>query len=82
MLSEDAIYSVKYYLTRQRSSDGAFGIRCYLLQDKHGLTHPIYNATVNIYYRQTSLIYLNIHYKDPVKFQAENPKTVNSSVAE
>jgi hypothetical protein len=88
VLSDDEIDSIQCYLTGQRSSDGAFDIRHYLLQDKHGLTRHIYNAKVNIYRRQADPIYLGVQDKDLAELQIGEPKFVkpskfvNPSVAE
>ena len=46
-LSGDAIESIKCYLTGKPYRDGQFSIRKLQLQDKHGMSHNVFNAKIN-----------------------------------
>jgi hypothetical protein len=59
-LSGDAIESIKCYLTGRARADGTFSIRKLSIADKHGLTHSVFNAKVNIYRRTGEPILLGI----------------------
>ena len=72
VLSGDEINSIQCYLTGERNVDGGFGIKKYLLHDKHGRTRHIYNAKVNIYRKKADPIYLGVQDKDLTDFETEN----------
>lgn len=59
-LSGEAIESIKCYLTGRPQADGTFTIRKLAINDKHGLTHNVFNAKVNIYRRAAAPILLGI----------------------
>ncbi len=59
-LSGEAIESIKCYLTGRARSDGTFTIRKLAISDKHGLTHSVFNAKINIYRRAADPILLGI----------------------
>ena len=59
-LSGEAIESIKCYLTGRARADGTFTIRKLALNDKHGLTHSVFNAKINIYRRAADPILLGI----------------------
>ncbi|MBM4196503.1 MAG: hypothetical protein FJ197_05285 [Gammaproteobacteria bacterium] len=59
-LSGEAIESIKCYLTGRPCADGSFTIRKLSISDKHGLTHSVFNAKVNIYRRSADPILLGI----------------------
>jgi hypothetical protein len=59
-LAGDAIESIRCYLTGRARSDGTFTIRKLAISDKHGLTHNVFNAKVNIYRRAADPILLGI----------------------
>jgi hypothetical protein len=59
-LSGDAIESIKCYLTGHARPDGTFTVRRLVIADKHGLTHNVFNAKVNIYRRAAEPILLGI----------------------
>jgi len=82
VLSDDEINSIQCYLTGQRNNDGSFGIKRYLLHDKHGLTRHIYNAKVNIYRHQAAPIYLGVQDKDMQTFETDHTGETVSPAAE
>lgn len=59
-LSGEAIESIRCYLTGRARADGTFSIRKLAISDKHGLTHNVFNAKVNIYRRAAGPILLGI----------------------
>ncbi|GIK34010.1 MAG: hypothetical protein BroJett010_05690 [Gammaproteobacteria bacterium] len=59
-LAGEAIESIKCYLTGRARADGTFTIRRLAISDKHGLTHRVFNAKVNIYRRAAEPILLGI----------------------
>jgi hypothetical protein len=59
-LSGEAIESIKCYLTGRARADGTFTIRKLAINDKHGLTHSVFNAKINIYRRAADPILLGI----------------------
>lgn len=82
VLSDDEINSIQCYLTGERNKDGGFGIKRYLLNDKHGLTRNIYNAKVNIYRQKAAPIYLGVQDKDLSDFETDNLGEIVFSAAE
>jgi hypothetical protein len=59
-LSGEAIESIKCYLTGRARSDGTFTVRKLVISDKHGLSHSVFNAKINIYRRAAEPILLGI----------------------
>jgi hypothetical protein len=59
-LSGEAIQSIKCYLTGEPTEDGRFSIRRLTIQDKHGLSHNVFNAKINIYRDHAAPILLGI----------------------
>lgn len=59
-LSGEAIESIKCYLTGQMQADGSYSIRKLAVSDKHGRSHAVFNAKVNIYRRAAPPILLGI----------------------
>jgi len=60
VLSGEAIQSIKCYLTGEASGDGQFSIRKLSIEDKHGLSHLVFNAKINIYRDHAEPILLGI----------------------
>jgi len=60
VLSGESIQSIKCYLTGEPSSNGGYSIRKLMIEDKHGLTHNVYNAKINIYRKHSDPILLGI----------------------
>lgn len=82
VLSGDEVNSIQCYLTGERHNDGTFGIKRYLLRDKHGLTRHIYNAKINIYRKKAAPIYLGVQDKSLTDFEAGASSEVVFSAAE
>jgi hypothetical protein len=59
-LSGEAVESIKCYLTGRARADGTFTVRKLAINDKHGLTHNVFNAKINIYRRAADPILLGI----------------------
>lgn len=59
-LSGEAIQSIKCYLTGRQQSDGTFSVRKLTIHDKHGLSHNVFNAKINIYRAAAEPILLGI----------------------
>ncbi|MAO54559.1 MAG: hypothetical protein CMM61_02525 [Rhodospirillaceae bacterium] len=64
VLSGENVESIQCYLTGERLDSGDFGVKRYLLRDKHGLTRKVYNAKVNIYRSGGGPIYLGFQTGD------------------
>jgi hypothetical protein len=62
-LSGDAIESIKCYLTGKAQKDGQFSIRRLTVEDKHGMSHSVFNAKINIHRKLADPIYLGIEDK-------------------
>jgi hypothetical protein len=60
VLSDEKVSAIKCYLTGERLANGEFNIRRLSITDKHGLTHVVYNAKVNIYRESAQPILLGI----------------------
>jgi len=60
VLSGEAIQSIKCYLTGEAAKGGLFSIRKLTIEDKHGLTHNVFNAKINIYRDDAEPILLGI----------------------
>ena len=60
-------------LTGEKGDDGEFGIKKYLIADKHGRTRNVYNAKINIYRSKAEPIFLGIQTSelDGFKYEAE-----------
>ena len=59
-MSGESIQSIKCYLTGEPSGDGQFSIRKLCIEDKHGLSHSVFNAKINIYRSHAKPILLGI----------------------
>jgi hypothetical protein len=64
VLSNEAIDSIKCYLTGVQGADGNFGIQRLVISDKHGLTRNVFNAKVNIYRKKGDPIFLGLQHAD------------------
>ena len=82
VFSDDGINSIQCHLTGKRNTDGGFGIKRHLLQDKHGLTRHIYNAKVNIYRQQAGPIYLGVQDKEMQTLEDDHTGETVSPAAE
>ena len=59
-LSGEAIQSIKCYLTGEPDGAGGYSIRKLCIEDKHGLSHTVFNAKINIYRSDAEPILLGI----------------------
>ncbi|MDX1296598.1 MAG: hypothetical protein R3302_10020, partial [Sulfurimonadaceae bacterium] len=75
-LSGDRISSIKCYLTGPKKEDGSFGISRYRISDKHGLTHNVYNAKVNISREAKEPIFLGIQEQEMNDFDTTECETI------
>ncbi len=69
VLSGENVESIQCYLTGDRIGDGDFGVKRYVLSDKHARTRKVYNAKVNIYRSGGRPIYLGFQTSDLADFQ-------------
>ncbi|MEQ8227138.1 MAG: hypothetical protein RIA64_03565 [Rhodospirillales bacterium] len=76
VLSGENVESIQCYLTGERLDTGEFGVKRYLLRDKHGLSRNVYNAKVNIYRSGGGPIYLGFQTGDLDGFVAESEEYV------
>lgn len=76
VLSGDHIESIQCYLTGDRLDNGDFGVKRYVIKDKHGLTRNVYNAKVNIYRRDADPIYLGLQTEDLGRFRFEKEEFI------
>jgi hypothetical protein len=70
-LSGHTLESIQCYLTGPQHEDGSFGINRYRITDKHGLTHKVYNAKVNIHRREREPIFLGVQESEMGLFDGE-----------
>jgi hypothetical protein len=59
-LANAEVEEIKCYLTGSRYRDGKFNINQYVVPDKHGMFHKVYNAKLNIHRDNAEPIYLGI----------------------
>ncbi|MEQ8504012.1 MAG: hypothetical protein RIB80_01715 [Rhodospirillales bacterium] len=76
VLSGENVESIQCYLTGERLDSGEFGVKRYLLRDKHGLSRKVYNAKVNIYRSGGGPIYLGFQTGDLDGFVSESEEYV------
>jgi hypothetical protein len=67
VLSDDEVDDIQCYLTGEKHGDD-FGIKRYLIADKHGRTRNVYNAKINIYRTQADPIFLGSQTSDLADF--------------
>ncbi|MBB90866.1 MAG: hypothetical protein CMF68_07755 [Magnetovibrio sp.] len=75
-LSGENVESIQCYLTGERLDSGQFGVKRYILRDKHGLSRKVYNAKVNIYRSGGGPIYLGFQTGDLDGFVYETEEYV------
>ena len=75
-LSGENVESIQCYLTGERLDSGEFGVKRYILRDKHGLSRKVYNAKVNIYRTGGGPIYLGFQSADLDGFVYESEEYV------
>ena len=75
-LSGENVESIQCYLTGERLDSGQFGVKRYILRDKHGLSRKVYNAKVNNYRSGGGPIYLGFQTGDLDGFVYETEEYV------
>lgn len=78
-LSGEAVDSLQCYLTGEKQEDGPFGVKKYVISDKHGKTRSVYNAKINIYRKNAEPIFLGVQNKEMEKFPCEKVATILTS---
>ena len=68
-LAGEEVREIRCYLTGPHHADGAFGISRYCCRDKHGATHHMFNAKINIHRRDAEPIFLGIRDADMHGFE-------------
>jgi len=63
-VTTDHIANIRCYLTGPATPDGQFTVASYVIRDKHGIEHSVYNAKINIHLRGSDPIFLGIQHKD------------------
>jgi hypothetical protein len=64
VVAEDQIENIRCYLTGHPMPRGKFLVSRYEILDKHGKSHAVYNAKINIHRRQAEPIFLGIQHQD------------------
>lgn len=59
-LAGESIEGIKCYLTGEAATDGSYRVTRYKVADKHGLSHPVYNAKINIYRTDGEPVFLGL----------------------
>jgi hypothetical protein len=62
-IAGDLVEEIRCYLTGERAPGGGFLVSRYSILDKHGRTHLVYNAKINIHPRDAQPIYLGIQHE-------------------
>lgn len=81
-LSGDEVESIKCYLTGEKMPNESFGIKRYLIADKHGRTRSVYNAKINIYRRRADPIFLGVQNRDLIGFKHVGSDFVDGPASE
>ena len=64
VVADDAIESIRCYLTGAGAQDGDYRVNRYRIQDKHGVGRLVYNAKINIHRAHDEPIFLGIQHRD------------------
>ena len=59
----DRVRNIRCYLTGASTPDGRFTVTPFQVTDKHGLSHSVYNAKINIHLEHGEPIFLGIQHK-------------------
>lgn len=70
-LSREKVVSIKCYLTGFEQDDGAYNVSRYGFADKHGFSHKVYNAKVNLHRANGEEIFLGRMTRDLETFDAD-----------
>ena len=63
-LGGEMVSSIKCYLTGPRTQGGGFEVSRYIVSDKHGSHHEVFNAKVNVHQRRGGTVYLGRREED------------------
>lgn len=63
-IAGDNVKAIRCYLTGERAVGGDFLVSRYAIRDKHGKTHFVFNAKINIHPRKTKPLLLGIQHQD------------------
>ncbi len=63
-IAGEAVREIRCYLTGPRSADGGYGVTRYLRADKHGFSHSMFNAKINIHREAGESIFLGSREQD------------------
>ncbi len=74
-LSREKVVSIKCYLTGFEQDDGSFNVCRYEFADKHGFSHMVYNAKVNLHRANGAEIFLGRMTRDLDTFDASRIET-------
>ena len=74
-LSREKVVSIKCYLTGFELDDGTYNVCRYGFVDKHGFSHVVYNAKVNLHRANGSEIFLGRMTRDLETFEADQVET-------
>jgi hypothetical protein len=74
VLGDDRIEAIKCYLTGDRRTEGGYGINRYVLTDKHGYSHHVFNAKVNIHRGKGIPIFLGLQETELTDFDVADTR--------
>jgi hypothetical protein len=60
----DKIRNIRCYLTGRSTPEGGFTVTPFEVLDKHGISHTVYNAKMNIHLQHSEPIFLGTQHKD------------------
>jgi hypothetical protein len=60
----DRIRNIRCYLTGPAAQGGDFTVASYEITDKHGISHSVYNAKINVHLQRADPIFLGVQHKD------------------
>jgi hypothetical protein len=80
VVAEDQIESIRCYLTGRPVSDEKFLVSRYQILDKHGRSHAVYNAKINIHRQHAEPIFLGIQHQDLHPPGLATPRWLESGV--
>ncbi len=78
-LSREKVVSIKCYLTGYELDDGSFNVCRYGFADKHGFSHAVYNAKVNLHRANGEEIFLGRMTRDLDTFAADRIETTDTA---
>jgi CheY-like chemotaxis protein len=78
-LAGEHVTGINCYLTGPPSENGTYAVDQYLIEDKHGLQHEVFNAKVNVQRRRGGAIYLGRLRADLEDFQGRLKDTEHAA---